>query len=108
MSLELFDYLLVAVLILLASLISIGGIGTRDAVLLALLSARHYDRGQAEAISLLILVLNVSNIVPGFLIWLREPLPLRRAAAMGAPGEDGRDGPMTRDEPELLRQASDR
>jgi glycosyltransferase 2 family protein len=107
-SLELFDYLLVAVLILLASLISIGGIGTRDAVLLALLSARHYDRGQAEAISLLILVLNVSNIVPGFLIWLREPLPLRRAAAMGAPGEDGRDEPMTRDEPELLRQASDR
>lgn len=75
------EFLIVAALTTLAGLISIGGIGTRDVALVALLAPYGYDRGQAVAASFLILVLNISNIVPGFLAWLREPLPLRRASA---------------------------
>ena len=66
----------------------------------------------AIVLALVVAVLG-AGYLRGALLWpqsagLREPLPLRRAAAMGAPGEGGRDEPMTRDEPELLRQASDR
>ena len=57
------------------ALISIGGIGTRDAVLLLFLRRYGYDDGQAIAISFLILGLNIANIFPGFLLWFRDPVP---------------------------------
>ncbi len=79
------DFLIVLVLITLAGLISVSGIGTRDAALYVLLGHYGYSGGQALAISLLILLLNLSNIVPGFLLWLRDPVPMRRALA----GEGG-------------------
>lgn len=75
--LPLVDFLVVAAVITLAGLITIGGIGTRDAAMLALLGPYGYDGGRVLAVSFLILVLNLSNIVPGFLVWLREPVPLR-------------------------------
>lgn len=73
--LPLADFLIVVMLQTLAGLISIGGIGTRDAVLVAALARYGYDGGQAVAISFLILGLNFANILPGFLLWLRNPIP---------------------------------
>lgn len=78
------DYLVAAAVATLAGLVTLGGIGTRDAAMLALLgpaSAYHYAGGMVVAASFLILVLNFSNIVPGLLLWLREPIPLRTAKA---------------------------
>lgn len=75
--LPLADFALVTVLQGVASLISIGGIGTRDVVLLTFLARYGYDSGRALALAFLILALNLSNIVPGFLLWFREPAPLR-------------------------------
>ena len=80
--LSLLDFLLVSALTTLASLISIGGVGTRDVDLLALLAPFGYDGAQALAVSFLILALTISNMVPGFLIWLREPVPLRRVGTL--------------------------
>ncbi|HEX5504976.1 MAG TPA: lysylphosphatidylglycerol synthase transmembrane domain-containing protein [Thermomicrobiales bacterium] len=79
------DFLAIAVLITIAGLISIGGVGTRDVALVVLLAPYGYGGAQALAVSFLILALNVSNIVPGFLVWMREPLPARRDAG----GEEG-------------------
>jgi uncharacterized membrane protein YbhN (UPF0104 family) len=68
-------FLAVVTLATLAGLISVGGIGTRDAMLLVLAAPYGYSEGQALAMSFLILALHISNVIPGFFIWLREPLP---------------------------------
>lgn len=86
------EFLGVAVLATLAGLVSISGIGTRDVALLALLVPYGYDGGQALAISFLILALNISNTVPGFVLWLRDPLPLPRRVDEGPTG--GRPEPV--------------
>lgn len=77
--LPLADFMILILLQTLASLVSIGGIGTRDAVMLLFLRRYGYDDGQAIAISFLLLGLNLTNIVPGFLLWLRDPTPSRDA-----------------------------
>lgn len=69
------DFMILTLLQTLAALISIGGIGTRDAVLLLFLRQYGYDDGQAIAISFLILGLNLANILPGFILWFRDPVP---------------------------------
>lgn len=76
------DYLVAAAVVTLAGLITLGGVGTRDAAMLALLgptSDYQYAGSTVVAASVLVLVLNFSNIVPGLLLWLREPIPLRSA-----------------------------
>jgi hypothetical protein len=78
--LGLVPFLIVVVLVTLSGIVSVGGIGARDVALWGLLANYGYPGGQALAISLLILIVNSSNAVPGFLLWLREPLPLRRIA----------------------------
>jgi uncharacterized protein (TIRG00374 family) len=75
------DFFLVTMLAGSAGIISVGGLGTRDLVLVAYLSRFNYDGGTALALSFLMLLLNLSNIVPGFLLWLREPVPLRQETA---------------------------
>jgi uncharacterized protein (TIRG00374 family) len=72
------DFFLVTMLAGSAGIISVGGVGTRDIVLLKYLAPFGYDGGTALALSFLMLALNLSNIVPGFLLWLREPVPLRQ------------------------------
>lgn len=87
------DYLVAAAVVTLAGLITLGGVGTRDAAMLALLgpaSAYHYAGSTVVAASFLVLVLNFSNIVPGLVLWLREPIPLRSA-------EQAIDEPATRE-----------
>lgn len=79
--LPLADFFLVTMLAGTAGIISVGGIGTRDVVMVAYLTRFGYDGGTAIALSFLMLALNLSNIVPGFLLWLREPVPLRREEA---------------------------
>jgi len=69
------DFMILTLLQTLAALISVGGIGTRDAVLLLFLRQYGYDDGQAVAISFLILGLNLANILPGFILWFRDPVP---------------------------------
>lgn len=92
-----FDFLIVLVLVTLAGLISVSGIGTRDAALYLLLGQYGYSGGQALAISFLILLLNFSNIVPGFLLWLRDPVPLRGTLTSGgmSDGYSARDSVAT-------------
>ena len=82
------DFMILTMLQTLAALISIGGIGTRDAVLLLFLRRYGYDDGQAVAISFLILGLNLANILPGFLLWFRDPVP-RDDHADAEPGPTG-------------------
>ncbi len=81
------DFMILTMLQTLAALISIGGVGTRDAVLLLFLRRYGYEDGQAIAISFLILGLNLANILPGFLLWLRDPTP--REATLAPGGEQG-------------------
>jgi uncharacterized protein (TIRG00374 family) len=88
------DFLILTLLQTLAALISIGGIGTRDAVLVAFLDRYGYSGGQAIAISFLILGLNLVNILPGFILWLRDPVP--RGAVVEQDEEAGR-GPAAGD-----------
>ena len=71
------DFFLVTMLAGTAGIISIAGLGTRDVVMVTYLSRFGYGGGTAVALSFLMLALNLSNIVPGFLLWLREPVPLR-------------------------------
>ena len=75
------DFLVATILQGLAALISIAGLGTRDVVLLTFLARYGYNGGTAVALSFLILLTNLSNVVPGFVVWFREPVPLRRSAA---------------------------
>jgi uncharacterized protein (TIRG00374 family) len=59
--------------------ISIAGLGVRDAVLVAVLSAYGHRADQALALSALFLLLNLENILLGFLISLGAPLPIAPA-----------------------------
>jgi len=53
--------------------ISFAGVGVRDAVLVAVLSAYGYRADQALALSALFLLLNLENILLGFLVSLGAP-----------------------------------
>jgi len=88
-NLPLADFMIVVMLQTLAGLISVGGVGTRDAVLVAFLARYGYDGGQAVAISFLILGLNFANIIPGFLLWLRNPVPQAEPDALEGMGRPG-------------------
>jgi uncharacterized membrane protein YbhN (UPF0104 family) len=59
--------------------ISIAGLGVRDAVLVAVLSAYGHRADQALALSALFLLLNLENILLGFLISLGAPSPIAPA-----------------------------
>ncbi|MGH2373600.1 MAG: lysylphosphatidylglycerol synthase transmembrane domain-containing protein [Gemmatimonadales bacterium] len=54
--------------------ISFAGVGVRDAVLIAVLATYAYGPDAALALSALFLVVNIENIVLGFLVSLRYPL----------------------------------
>ena len=54
--------------------ISFSGVGVRDAVLIPVLQSFGYGRDQALALSALFLLVNIENIVLGFLVSLRHPL----------------------------------
>jgi len=57
--------------------LSVGGLGTRDAVLVILLGLLGYATAEASvlaiALSTLILLLNITNVVVGYVVWLRSP-----------------------------------
>jgi uncharacterized protein (TIRG00374 family) len=89
------DFFLVTMLAGSAGIISIGGVGTRDVVLVAYLARFGYDGGTALALSFLMLGLNLSNIVPGFILWLREPVPLRQTETIERDAAE-RPGPTHR------------
>ncbi len=54
--------------------ISFSGVGVRDVVLIAVLGSYGYGPDEALALSALFLLLNIENIVLGFLVSLRYPL----------------------------------
>lgn len=54
--------------------ISIGGLGVRDVVLLAILAAYGYSQEQALTLSALFLLINVEHIIVGFIVSLWFPL----------------------------------
>lgn len=58
-------------------LLSVSGIGTRDVLMIALLGRAGIARETALAASFLILFLNLTNVVPGLVAYLREPAPSR-------------------------------
>ncbi len=58
-------------------LLSVSGIGTRDLFLIFALGRDGIGPETALAASFLILFLNLTNVVPGFVAWLRDPVPLR-------------------------------
>ncbi|MGN6362060.1 MAG: lysylphosphatidylglycerol synthase transmembrane domain-containing protein [Thermomicrobiales bacterium] len=91
--LPLTDFLVATILQGLAALVSIAGLGTRDVVLLTFLARYGYNGGTAVALSFLILIVNMSNVVPGFLVWFRAPVPLRRPIAGDEP--QARRAPLT-------------
>lgn len=68
----------------LVGLLSVSGIGTRDWALIALLGRDGVPQETALAASFLILLLNVTNVVPGFVAWLRDPVPLKANVGDGA------------------------
>lgn len=51
--------------------VTVGGIGTRDAIAALSFTQLHYAPAQGIAVSLLILVLNVAQAVIGWVMWLR-------------------------------------
>lgn len=61
-------------------LLSVSGIGTRDLLMIALLGRAGITRDTALAASFLILFLNLTNVVPGLIAYLREPAPARAPA----------------------------
>ena len=75
----------------LVGLLSISGIGTRDVFLIVVLGRDGISQETALAASFLILFLNLTNVVPGFIAWLRDPVPLKSSVA-GAPPEPPRSG----------------
>ena len=62
--------------------ISFSGVGVRDAVLIPVLRSFGYGADQALALSALVLLINIENILLGFLVSLRHPLG--REAPAGA------------------------
>lgn len=54
--------------------ISVAGVGVRDAILIPVLALYHYTPEQALSLSALFLLLNVEQIIAGFLVSLRHPL----------------------------------
>jgi uncharacterized protein (TIRG00374 family) len=54
--------------------ISIGGVGVRDAVLVAALAVYGYGKEQAVSLSLLFLLLNIEHIIVGFIVSFWFPL----------------------------------
>jgi uncharacterized membrane protein YbhN (UPF0104 family) len=52
--------------------ISVSGVGTRDAVMVALLAQMGESAAAAVALSTLILLLNVANAVFGYAVWWVE------------------------------------
>jgi glycosyltransferase 2 family protein len=59
--------------------ISIGGVGVRDVVLIAVLAPYGYSQEQALTLSALFLLINVEHIVIGFLMSFRYPLTAQPA-----------------------------
>jgi uncharacterized membrane protein YbhN (UPF0104 family) len=51
--------------------VTVGGVGTRDALAALSFTQLGYDPAQGIAVSLLILVLNVAQAITGWVIWLR-------------------------------------
>lgn len=51
--------------------VTVGGVGTRDAIAALSFTQLGYDPAQGIAVSLLILVLNVAQAITGWVIWLR-------------------------------------
>ena len=74
----------------LAGLLSISGIGTRDWAMIALLGREGIGHDTALAASFLILFLNLTNVVPGLIAYLREPAPSRTP-----PARERADGAVT-------------
>lgn len=66
--------------------ISFSGVGVRDAVLVPVLRSFGYGADQALALSALILLINIENIVLGFLVSLRYPLGRELPAHAGGAG----------------------
>ena len=62
-------FVAVASVTVFASLVSVGGIGSRDIALIALLTPFGYSEQQAVAASFLILFITFINIVPGMIVW---------------------------------------
>jgi glycosyltransferase 2 family protein len=60
--------------------VSVGGIGTRDAVSALALTQLGYAAADGVAVSALILLLNASQAVAGWLVWLRYRPAARREA----------------------------
>ncbi len=58
--------------------ISVGGIGARDLVLVAILEKLGYLREKAISLSSFILLLNLVNLVVGYLIWQMRPQSERK------------------------------
>jgi uncharacterized protein (TIRG00374 family) len=58
---------------------SIAGIGTRDALLIALLGLYGYTAEQALSLSALLLLVNIEHIVVGFVLSLRYPVGMPRS-----------------------------
>lgn len=54
--------------------ISVAGVGVRDGVLVAMLPLYGYTREQAISLSALFLLINIEQIIVGFLVSLRYPL----------------------------------
>ncbi|MCL5256412.1 MAG: flippase-like domain-containing protein [Chloroflexi bacterium] len=79
----------VASLATIASLIpvSVGGIGTRDVTLIVIFQQLGFQPEYAISVSALILVLNLTNLGTGFLVWLRYPARLEAKRAKALAGD---------------------
>ena len=51
--------------------VTVGGIGTREAIAALSFTQLGYDPAQGIAVSLLILVLNLAQAITGWVMWLR-------------------------------------
>jgi uncharacterized membrane protein YbhN (UPF0104 family) len=77
--LPLLTFLAVASVTVFASLVSVAGLGSRDVALIAMLVPLGYREDQAVAASFLILFLTFTNVVPGLVALLGNPVSVRRA-----------------------------
>ncbi len=58
---------------------TIGGIGTRDLVLVGIFNEFGFDREKAITLSTLLLMLNLVNLVGGYIIWITRQKPKQLA-----------------------------